>query len=226
MRILQPAEWSKPRGFSHGVVARRSRPMDRACRPDRRRREGRLCARHGHAGWHRAAADHQAAGGGQRRSRAYCPPDLVSDQPQRIRGRGRRDRCGLEGNAGTKFSALDAALYRRSGRYQGQGRDRGHRLCARGSRGPRRGDTTPAYFDSDILAARNWLSVFMEIDCLWPRGTQRDARGEAGRLGLHPEAAIGATALDTAADIAAAFRLQVPVTRPAAATTLASRLNL
>ena len=36
--------------------------MDRAGRPDRRRREGRLSARHGRPGRHRAEADHQAAG--------------------------------------------------------------------------------------------------------------------------------------------------------------------
>jgi len=31
-----------------------------------------------------------------------------------------------------------------------------------------RGARHPGYFDSVILAARNWLSAFMTIDCLLP----------------------------------------------------------
>jgi len=36
-------------------------------------------------------------------------------------------------------------------------------------RAPRmRGDNDVAYFDSEILAARNWLSALIAIDCLVP----------------------------------------------------------
>ncbi len=111
MRILQPADWSKPRGFSHGVVS--TAPAVGSCwlaRPAATKR--RISNRHGWAGRRCAASNHSSARGGRSRSRTHRPPDLVSDQPKRIRGRGRRYRSRLARDARPKFSAFDAALHR------------------------------------------------------------------------------------------------------------------
>ncbi|MGY4370849.1 enamine deaminase RidA (YjgF/YER057c/UK114 family) [Bradyrhizobium sp. LB1.3] len=84
MQILQPAEWKKPRGFSHGVVAEGP---------------GRWVVLAGQTGGDETgnyapdmAAQVGAAlkriikllGEARRRPRAHRPPDLVPDQPQRI----------------------------------------------------------------------------------------------------------------------------------------------
>src|SRR5882724_12301841 len=106
-----------------------SGPMDRVGRPDRRRREGRISTRYRRASRRRAAKDCEVAHGGRRRPRAYRPPDLVSDQPERIRGGRLRHWCGLARDDRAKFPALDAALHRRPGRCPRQGRDRSHRVC-------------------------------------------------------------------------------------------------
>jgi len=129
MRILQPADWSKPRGFSHGVA------IDSP---------GRWIILAGQTGGDEKG-DYQpdmaaqvavalrrimkVAGGGRSRSRAHRPPDLVSDEPERVRGRRRRYWCGLARDAGAKFPALDAALHRWPRRCPRQGRDRSHRVC-------------------------------------------------------------------------------------------------
>lgn len=67
---------------------RRSRPMDRACRPDRRRRPGRISIRYGRAGRDGVATDRQTVGGGGGRSRARRSSDLVLDQPERYEAAG------------------------------------------------------------------------------------------------------------------------------------------
>ena len=82
MRILQPAEWTKPRGFSHGVeldgpgrwivLAGQTGGDDKGeYQPDMAVQVGVALAPH-----------HQAAGGGRRRSGAHRSPDLVPDQPR------------------------------------------------------------------------------------------------------------------------------------------------
>src|SRR6266852_471225 len=111
-------------------LGRWSGPMDRPCRPDRRRRERGISARHGRAGRGRAAENHRAARGGGRRSPAHRPPHLVFDQPRGIRSRGRRYRSCLARDAGEEFPAFDAALHRWPGRSACQGRDRSHRIRA------------------------------------------------------------------------------------------------
>ncbi len=116
MRILQPAEWSKPRGFSHGVE------IDAP---------GRWIVLAGQTGGdERANITPDMAGQvgvalrkiikllaeARRRSSAHRSPDLVSDQPRRIRSRRRRHRRGLARDARQEFPAIDAALHRGPGR--------------------------------------------------------------------------------------------------------------
>ena len=116
MRILQPAEWSKPRGFSHGVavdgpgqwivLAGQTGGDEKGdYAPDMAAQVGtalqRIVKLLGEAG---AGPEHIV------RLTWY----LTSRE--RIRGRGRRHRRGLEGDARAQFSALDAALHLGPGR--------------------------------------------------------------------------------------------------------------
>ena len=95
MRILQPADWSKPRGFSHGVA------LDGP---------GRWIVLAGQTGGD-GKGDYQPDMAGQVGTALHkivkllaeagagpehiVPSHLVFDQPQRIRSRGRRYRCGV-----------------------------------------------------------------------------------------------------------------------------------
>ena len=101
--ILQPAEWSKPRGFSHGVAVdgpgRWIVLAGQTGGDEKGEYQSDMAGQVGVA----LQADHQAAGGGRGRPRAHRPPDLVSDQPQRIRGRGRRHWRGLAETLGRNF---------------------------------------------------------------------------------------------------------------------------
>ena len=99
MRVLQPAEWSKPRGFSHGVVVDGPGQWIVLAGQTGGDEKGDYPADMGKPGRRRAEADHEAAGRGWRRSTAYRAPDRIPDQPRRIRGGGGRHWCGLEGNA-------------------------------------------------------------------------------------------------------------------------------
>ena len=116
MRVLQPAEWQKPRGFSHGVevdgpgkwivLAGQTGGDEKGeYQPDMAAQVGvalrRIIKLLGEAG---AGPEHIV------RLTWY----LTSRE--RIRGRGRGYRRRLEGDAGAKFSALDIALHRRPGR--------------------------------------------------------------------------------------------------------------
>src|SRR6185436_7514621 len=82
----------------------------------------------------------------------------------------------------------------------------------------------PGYFDSEILAARNWLSAFMAICCLLPVVF-------SAMLELKPAAWAITWKLPLAPRpwmLPPIFRLvslQLPVTSPPCATTAASRLN-
>ena len=81
MRILQPAEWSKPRGFSHGVavdgpgqwivLAGQTGGDEKGDYPTDMASQVAVGAE----------ADHQAARRGRRRAGAHRAPDLVLDQP-------------------------------------------------------------------------------------------------------------------------------------------------
>ena len=63
MRILQPADWSKPRGFSHGVeIDAPGRWIVLAGQTGDE--NGEYPVGHGRAGRRCLAEDHQAAGGG------------------------------------------------------------------------------------------------------------------------------------------------------------------
>ena len=103
MKTLQPAEWSKPRGFSHGVavdgpgrwvvLAGQTGGDEKGdYQPD-------MAAQVGTA-LHRVV---KLLGRGRGGPRAHRSTDLVSDQPQRIRGRGRRYRRGLAETLGQNF---------------------------------------------------------------------------------------------------------------------------
>ena len=59
------------------------------------------------------------------------------------------------------------------------------------------------YFDSEILAALNWLSALMAIACLLPVVFNEMLELKPAAWAMHLEAAAGAVALDAAADIAA-----------------------
>ena len=82
-----------------------------------------------------------------------------------------------------------------------------------------------AYFDSEILAALNWLSAFMAIACLLPAVFSE-------MLELKPAALAITWKLPPAPRpwmVPPTLRLvslQVPVTSPPWATTSACRLNL
>ena len=80
MRTLQPAGWSMPRGFSHGVevdgpgrwivLAGQTGGDEKGeYQPDMAAQVG------------TALKDRHAAGGGRGRARAHRAPDLVFDQP-------------------------------------------------------------------------------------------------------------------------------------------------
>ena len=62
MLILQPAEWSKPRGFSHGVAVDGPGRWIVLAGQTGGDEKGEYHARHGRAGRGRPAPDHQAAG--------------------------------------------------------------------------------------------------------------------------------------------------------------------
>ena len=132
MRILQPAEWSKPRGFSHGVevdgpgkwivLAGQTGGDEKGdYAPDMAAQVGtalkRIIKLLGEAG---AGPEHIV------RLTWY----LTSRSEYEAAGRGHR--CGLEGNARAQFPAIDAALHRRAGRLPGESRNRSHRLRAQG----------------------------------------------------------------------------------------------
>ena len=132
MRILQPAEWSKPRGFSHGVE------VDGP---------GKWIVLAGQTGGDEKGdyAPDMAAQVGTALKRIIKLLGEAGAGPEHIvrltwyltsrseyEAAGRRHRRGLEGNARAQFPAIDAALYRRAGRRQGQGRNRSHRLRAQG----------------------------------------------------------------------------------------------
>src|ERR1035437_4122037 len=148
MRTLQPAEWSKPRGFSHGVAVdgpgrwivlagqtggdeKGEYQSDMAGQVAvALRRIITLLAEAG-AGpehivrltWYLTSRSEYEAAGAGRGPGPHGPPHRVLDQPQRVRSRGCRDRRGLARDARAKFPALDAALHRRPGRCPRQGRD-------------------------------------------------------------------------------------------------------
>ncbi len=132
MRILQPAEWSKPRGFSHGVevdgpgkwivLAGQTGGDEKGdYAPDMAAQVGtalkRIIKLLGEAG---AGPEHIV------RLTWY----LTSRSEYEAAGAGHR--CSLEGNARAQFPAIDAALHRRAGRLPGEGRNRSHRLRAQG----------------------------------------------------------------------------------------------
>ena len=136
MRVLQPAEWKKPRGFSHGVVAEGP---------------GRWVVLAGQTGGDEKGdyAPDMAAQVATALKRIIKLLGEAGAGPEHIvrltwyltsrseyRGRGRRHRRGLEGDAGQQFPALDAALYRRPRRRARQGRNRGHGVCAGGVENP------------------------------------------------------------------------------------------
>ena len=124
---------NRPNGQSHAAFRTASRsmvPADGSCLPARPAATRRANI---NPIWPGRSASRlrriiKLLGGGRGRSRAHRPPDLVFDQPQRIRSRGRRYRRGLARDARAKFPALDAALHRRPGRCARQGRDRSHRV--------------------------------------------------------------------------------------------------
>ncbi len=126
MRILQPAEWSKPRGFSHGVEVDGPGKWIVLAGQTGGDDKGELFARHGGPGRHRAEADHQAAGRGGRGPEHIVRLTWYLTSRGEYEAAGSGDRRGLEGNAGAQLSAIDAALHRRAGRRPGQGRNRGH----------------------------------------------------------------------------------------------------
>ena len=104
MRILQPAEWSKPRGFSHGVVVdgpgRWIVLAGQTGGDEKGEYQGDMAGQVGVA-LRRIIKLLAEAGAGPRTHRA---PDLVFDQQKRIRSRRRRDRCGLARDAGAGIS--------------------------------------------------------------------------------------------------------------------------
>ena len=111
MRILQPAEWSKPRGFSHGVavdgpgkwivLAGQTGGDEKGeYQPD--------MAAQVAVALRRIIKLLGEAGAGPR---AHRPPDLVPDQPQRIPGRGRRHRRRLARDARAKNFPPSTLLY-------------------------------------------------------------------------------------------------------------------
>ena len=69
MRILQPAEWSKPRGFSHGVEVDGPGRWIVLAGQTGGDEKGDYAPDHGSPGRRRAEADHQAAA----RKRAPAP---------------------------------------------------------------------------------------------------------------------------------------------------------
>ena len=116
MRVLQPAEWSKPRGFSHGVEVDGS---------------GKWVVLAGQTGGDEKG-DYQPdmagqvavalrriikllgeAGGGP--EHIVCLTWYLTSRDE-YQGRGRGYRRRLAGDAGAKFSTLDIALHRRLGR--------------------------------------------------------------------------------------------------------------
>src|SRR6202035_2683627 len=128
MRILQPADWSKPRGFSHGVA------IDGP---------GRWIVLAGQTGGDEKG-EYQPDMAGQvgvalRRivkllNEAGAGPEHIVRltwylTSRRIRGGRLRHWCGLARDARAKFSTLDVALHRWPGRCPRQGRDRSHRVC-------------------------------------------------------------------------------------------------
>jgi enamine deaminase RidA (YjgF/YER057c/UK114 family) len=130
MRTLQPAEWSKPRGFSHGVE------VDGP---------GRWIVLAGQTGGD-DKGEYQSDMAAQvavalRRiikllAEAGAGPQHIVRLTWYLTSRGeyearrRRHRRGLARDPGEEFPALDAALYRRPGRCARQGRNRSHGLRA------------------------------------------------------------------------------------------------
>ena len=131
MRILQPAEWSKPRGFSHGVE------LDSP---------GRWIVLAGQTGGdekgdYPPALAAQVAAALKRivklLAEAGAGPEHIVRLTWYLTSRGEyeaagsRHRGGMEGDVRPKLSALDTALHRRARRREGQGRDRSDRLRPR-----------------------------------------------------------------------------------------------
>jgi len=128
MRILQPAEWSKPRGFSHGVEF--SGP-------------GRWIVLAGQTGGdekgdYSPALAAQVAVALKRivklLAEAGAGPEHIVRLTWYLTSRGEYEAAGSGIGAawketlGPKLSALDTALHRRARRREGQGRDRSDRL--------------------------------------------------------------------------------------------------
>ena len=132
MKTLQPAEWSKPRGFSHGVAFEGP---------------GKWIVLAGQTGGDEKG-DYQpnmAAQVGTALKRIVKLLDEAGAGPEHIvrltwylTSRAEYEAAGAgigaawKGDVGSKFSTLDAALCRRVGRRTRQGRNRSHRLRAGG----------------------------------------------------------------------------------------------
>jgi enamine deaminase RidA (YjgF/YER057c/UK114 family) len=132
MRILQPAEWSKPRGFSHGVE------VDGP---------GKWIVLAGQTGGDEKGeyAPDMAAQVGTALKRivkllgeAGAGPEHIVRLTWYLTSRSEYEAAGpgigaaWKETLGRNFPAIDIALYRRAGRRPGQGRNRSHRLRAQG----------------------------------------------------------------------------------------------
>ena len=130
MVILQPTEWPKPRGFSHGVAVdgpgRWVVLAGQTGGDDKGEYQPEMAAQVATALRRIIKLLAEAGAGPEHIVRLTWY--LTSRGEYEIRGCG--DRGGVARDAGTKFSTLDAALHRWAGRCAGQGRDRSHGVCS------------------------------------------------------------------------------------------------
>ena len=132
MKTLQPAEWSKPRGFSHGVAFEGPGKWivlaGQTGGDEKGDYQPNMAAQVGTALKRIVKLLHEAGAG----------PEHIVRLTWYLTSRAEYEAAGAgigaawKGDVGSKFSTLDAALYRRPGRRTCQGRNRSHRLRAGG----------------------------------------------------------------------------------------------